>query len=64
MFLRDAKQAEVMLSQQENQLAKEDTPNSLESAENLLKRHQDFLTTIDANEFKAGCAAGWIAAAS
>lgn len=52
MFLRDAKQAEVMLSQQENQLSKEDQPTSLESAENLLKRHQDFITTMDANDDK------------
>lgn len=52
MFLRDAKQAEVMLSQQENYLTKEDQPASLEQAENLLKRHQDFLTTMDANDEK------------
>lgn len=52
MFLRDAKQAEVMLSQQENYLTKEEQPTSLEQAENLLKRHQDFLTTIDANDEK------------
>lgn len=52
MFLRDAKQAEVMLSQQENQLSKEDQPTSLESAENLLKRHQDFITMMDANDDK------------
>uniref|UniRef100_A0A914C484 Spectrin beta chain n=1 Tax=Acrobeloides nanus TaxID=290746 RepID=A0A914C484_9BILA len=52
MFLRDAKQAEVMLSQQENYLAKDQQPTSLEEAENLLKRHQDFLTTVDANDEK------------
>lgn len=52
MFLRDAKQAEVMLSQQENYLTKEEQPTSLEQAENLLKRHQDFLTTMDANDEK------------
>ncbi len=52
MFLRDAKQAEVLLSQQENYLAKEEVPSSLEQAENLVKRHQDFLTTIDANDEK------------
>jgi spectrin beta len=52
MFLRDAKQAEVMLAQQENRLAKEEQPNSLEQAENLLKRHQDFMTTMDANDDK------------
>lgn len=52
MFLRDAKQAEVMLSQQENYLTKEEQPMSLEQAENLLKRNQDFLTTMDANDEK------------
>lgn len=52
MFLRDAKQAEVMLSQQENYLAKEEQPTSLEQAEQMLKRHQDFLTTMDANDEK------------
>ncbi|KAK6028332.1 spectrin repeat-containing domain protein, partial [Ostertagia ostertagi] len=40
MFLRDAKQAEVMLSQQENYLTKDEAPSSLEQAENMLKRHQ------------------------
>ncbi|GMR59132.1 hypothetical protein PMAYCL1PPCAC_29327 [Pristionchus mayeri] len=52
MFLRDAKQAEVMLSQQENYLAKDELPSSLEQAEQLLKRHQDFMTTMDANDEK------------
>ncbi|KAM3717265.1 Spectrin beta chain [Dirofilaria immitis] len=52
MFLRDAKQAEVMLSQQENYLSKDETPMSLEQAENMLKRHQDFLTTMDASDEK------------
>uniref|UniRef100_A0A1I7XMH6 Spectrin beta chain n=1 Tax=Heterorhabditis bacteriophora TaxID=37862 RepID=A0A1I7XMH6_HETBA len=52
MFLRDAKQAEVMLSQQENYLTKDDVPSSLEQAENMLKRHQDFMTTMDANDEK------------
>lgn len=41
-----------MLSQQENQLTKDEQPTSLESAENLFKRHQDFLTTMDANDEK------------
>uniref|UniRef100_A0A915ITG0 Spectrin beta chain n=1 Tax=Romanomermis culicivorax TaxID=13658 RepID=A0A915ITG0_ROMCU len=52
MFLRDAKQAEVLLSQQENYLAKEEVPTSLEQAETLLKRHQGFMTTMDANNEK------------
>uniref|UniRef100_A0AC35TJQ1 Spectrin beta chain n=1 Tax=Rhabditophanes sp. KR3021 TaxID=114890 RepID=A0AC35TJQ1_9BILA len=52
LFLRDAKQAEVSLAQQENFLAKEEIPQSLEQAEKLLKRHQDFMTTMDANDEK------------
>lgn len=32
--------------------AKEEQPTSLEQAENLLKRHQDFITTMDANDEK------------
>ncbi|CAI4222623.1 unnamed protein product [Auanema sp. JU1783] len=52
MFLRDAKQAEVMLSQQENFMAKDEVPSSLEQAENVLKRFQDFMTTMDANDEK------------
>uniref|UniRef100_A0A913HUS6 Spectrin beta chain n=1 Tax=Strongyloides stercoralis TaxID=6248 RepID=A0A913HUS6_STRER len=52
MFLRDAKQAEVSLGQQENFLAKEEQPQSLEHAEKALKRHQDFITTMDANDEK------------
>ncbi len=52
MFLRDAKQAEVLLSQQENYLTKDEVPSSLEQAENALKRHQDFLTTMDVNDEK------------
>ncbi|TKR87947.1 hypothetical protein L596_012272 [Steinernema carpocapsae] len=52
MFLRDAKQAEVTLSQQENYLTKDEVPSSLEQAENALKRYQDFLTTMDANDDK------------
>ena len=52
MFLRDAKQAEVTLSQQENYLANEPQPQSLEQAENMLKRHQDFMTTMDVNDEK------------
>ncbi|ESP01600.1 hypothetical protein LOTGIDRAFT_139452 [Lottia gigantea] len=52
IFLRDAKQAEVLLNQQENFLSKEDVPNSVQSAENLIKRHDAFATTMDANDEK------------
>lgn len=51
MFLRDAKQAEVMLAQQENRLAKEEQPTSLEQAENMLKRHQVYSEFIAADLF-------------
>ncbi|KAJ8895024.1 hypothetical protein PR048_000333 [Dryococelus australis] len=52
MFNRDAKQAEVLLSQQEHVLSKDDTPANLEQAENLIKRHEAFLTTMEANDDK------------
>jgi spectrin beta len=52
LFNRDARQAEVMLSQQEHVLSKDDTPVNLEQAENQLKRHEAFLTTMEANDEK------------
>lgn len=52
MFLRDAKQAETVLNQQENYLCKDETPSSLEEAEELIKKHEAFLTSMDANEEK------------
>ena len=52
MFLRDAKQGEVLLGQQEHYLSKDEVPSSLENAENLIKRHEAFLTTMEANDEK------------
>ncbi|XP_055390536.1 spectrin beta chain isoform X2 [Condylostylus longicornis] len=52
LFNRDARQAEVLLSQQEHFLSKDDTPVNLEQAENQLKRHEAFLTTMEANDDK------------
>lgn len=52
LFNRDGRQAEVLLSQQEHFLSKDDTPVSLEQAENQLKRHEAFLTTMEANDDK------------
>ncbi|XP_055703671.1 spectrin beta chain isoform X3 [Phlebotomus papatasi] len=52
LFNRDARQAEVLLSQQEHFLSKDDTPSNLEQAENQLKRHEAFLTTMEANDDK------------
>lgn len=49
---RDAKQAEVILNQQENALSKDEPPATLEQAENLLKKHEAFLTTMEANDEK------------
>jgi len=52
MFLRDAKQAEVLLSQQEHILSKAETPMNLEQAESMMKRHETFITTVEANDDK------------
>lgn len=52
MFLRDAKQAEVMLSRQDNYLAKEPVPTSLEHAVRLQKQNDDQIMTMDANDEK------------
>jgi spectrin beta len=52
VFNRDARQAEVLLSHQEHVLAKDEAPINLEQAENLIKQHEAFLTTIDANDDK------------
>ncbi|XP_021945798.1 spectrin beta chain isoform X7 [Folsomia candida] len=52
IFMRDAKQAEVLLSQQEHILSKDETPSNLEQAESLIKRHEALLTTMDANDEK------------
>ena len=52
IFNRDAKQAEVLMSQQEHLLSKDETPTNLEQAEALLKRHEALLTTMDANDDK------------
>uniref|UniRef100_A0A0K8SEL8 Spectrin beta chain n=2 Tax=Lygus hesperus TaxID=30085 RepID=A0A0K8SEL8_LYGHE len=52
MFNRDARQAEVLLSHQEHVLAKDDAPLNLEQAENAIKRHEAFLTTMEANDEK------------
>lgn len=49
---REARQAEVILNQQEHTLSKDEAPTNLEQAENLLKRHEAFLTTMEANDDK------------
>lgn len=52
MFLRDARQAEAVLAQQENYLCRDEVPANLEEAEELIKKHEAFLTSLDANEEK------------
>ena len=52
MFNRDAKQAEVLLSSQEHVLSKDESPSNLEQAEQLMKKHEALLTTMDANDDK------------
>ena len=52
MFERDAKQAEVLLNNQSYYLAKQEKPKTLEEAENLIRKHEDFVTSCKANEDK------------
>ncbi|XP_072545677.1 spectrin beta chain, erythrocytic isoform X2 [Salminus brasiliensis] len=51
-FSRDAKQAETILNNQEYTLAHLDQPDTLDGAEKALKKHEDFVTTMDANKDK------------
>ncbi|XP_046711712.1 spectrin beta chain, erythrocytic isoform X1 [Silurus meridionalis] len=51
-FSRDAKQAETILNNQEYTLAHLDQPDTLDGAEKALKKHEDFVTTMNANEDK------------
>merc|ERR1719376_301827 len=52
MFLRDSKQAEVLLNHQDHYLSKEEPPKSLETAENAIKQQEAFITTQEANDEK------------
>ncbi|KAJ8405208.1 hypothetical protein AAFF_G00321990 [Aldrovandia affinis] len=51
-FLRDVKQAEGFLNSQEYFLSHTEMPSSLQGAEEAIKKHEDFLTTMEANEEK------------
>ncbi|KAJ8340937.1 hypothetical protein SKAU_G00332280 [Synaphobranchus kaupii] len=51
-FMRDAKQAEAILNNQEYTLAHTDRPDTLDGAEKALRKHEDFVNTMDANEDK------------
>jgi len=43
---------QVLLSQQEHLLSKDETPTNLEQAESLIKKHEALLTTMEANDDK------------
>ncbi|XP_053365355.1 spectrin beta chain, erythrocytic isoform X1 [Clarias gariepinus] len=51
-FSRDAKQAETILNKQEYVLSHLEQPETLDGAEKALKKHEDFVTTMEANENK------------
>jgi spectrin beta len=52
IFKRDAKQAEQLLANQEYYLKQIQQPKSLEEAEAMLRKHQDFITSSRANKDK------------
>ncbi|XP_060896413.1 spectrin beta chain, non-erythrocytic 1 isoform X1 [Labrus mixtus] len=52
LFLRDTKQSEAFLNNQEYVLAHTEMPTTLEGAEAAIKKQEDFMTTMDANEEK------------
>ncbi|XP_068110148.1 spectrin beta chain, erythrocytic-like isoform X2 [Hyperolius riggenbachi] len=51
-FLKDAKQSDAILSSQEYTLAHTELPNTLQASLNRLKKHEDFLATMENNEEK------------
>ncbi|XP_048842774.1 spectrin beta chain, non-erythrocytic 1-like isoform X2 [Brienomyrus brachyistius] len=52
LFLRDTKQAEAFLNNQEYVLAHTEMLTTLEAAEDAIKKQEDFMTTMDVNEEK------------
>uniref|UniRef100_A0A3P9ALQ2 Spectrin beta chain n=1 Tax=Esox lucius TaxID=8010 RepID=A0A3P9ALQ2_ESOLU len=48
-FMRDAKQVETILNNQEYTLARTGKPDTLDGAVQALKKHEDFVSTMDAN---------------
>ncbi|CAF0910362.1 unnamed protein product [Didymodactylos carnosus] len=54
MFMRDSNQAEILLNHQENYLQreKEQQPRTFDDVEVMIKKHEDFMTTMSANEDK------------
>ncbi|KAM9777423.1 spectrin beta chain, erythrocytic [Neosynchiropus ocellatus] len=51
-FLRDGKAVEAILNNQEYTLAHVDKPETLAGAEQALKKHEDFTSTMEANQDK------------
>uniref|UniRef100_A0A8C7E2K4 Spectrin beta chain n=1 Tax=Naja naja TaxID=35670 RepID=A0A8C7E2K4_NAJNA len=51
-FLKDAKQAEIFLTNQEYTLAHTEPPDTLEASEAVIRKFEDFLTNMAANEEK------------
>uniref|UniRef100_A0A8C7L7Q3 Spectrin beta, erythrocytic n=1 Tax=Oncorhynchus kisutch TaxID=8019 RepID=A0A8C7L7Q3_ONCKI len=49
LFMRDTKQVETILNNQEYTLAHTDKHDTLDGAEQALKKHEDFVGTMDAN---------------
>uniref|UniRef100_A0A8D0Y4I7 Spectrin beta, non-erythrocytic 4 n=1 Tax=Sus scrofa TaxID=9823 RepID=A0A8D0Y4I7_PIG len=52
LFLRDLRQARAVLRNQEVALSGLDLPGTVESVEEALKRHRNFLTTMELNQQK------------
>ncbi|XP_048837070.1 spectrin beta chain, non-erythrocytic 4-like isoform X2 [Brienomyrus brachyistius] len=49
LFLRDVKQAESLLNNQESSLAHIELPTTVETVETAIKKHKDFTTTMELN---------------
>ncbi|XP_032870186.1 LOW QUALITY PROTEIN: spectrin beta chain, non-erythrocytic 4-like [Amblyraja radiata] len=49
LFLRDVRQAEAFLNSQESKLAQLELPASVAGAEAAIKKHRDFLVTLEIN---------------
>uniref|UniRef100_UPI00398E47AA spectrin beta chain, non-erythrocytic 1-like n=1 Tax=Pristiophorus japonicus TaxID=55135 RepID=UPI00398E47AA len=49
LFLRDVRQAEAFLNSQESVLAQLELPVTVEAAEAAIKKHRDFLVTLEIN---------------
>ncbi|XP_071480653.1 spectrin beta chain, non-erythrocytic 1-like [Diadema antillarum] len=52
MFQRDARQADSILNQQENFLAKVEQPNSLEACDEAIKKYEHFIEQMATNDDK------------